>query len=167
MTLYATVEQNGTHLKRDLTIAQRHGKVYEIHACFPNSGDYHLRIYSKRKGQERSDQMQWALGYRVKSTHEVKACQTYPSTFQSFQDHAVYLSSPLTGRLQSNSQQHFQLLVPGASDVYVMTGDQRILLDSQGDQFSGNILPQPGDLILFAKFPDQQKLMGLLQYQVE
>ena len=167
VVMFATVEKDGPATRPASTLAQRQGGVYEIHACFPEPGLYRLRIFSQRRGQERSDRLQWALGYQVRVVPAARDCAGLPETFRSFQDHDVYLTAPMADRLSSRAPQQFQLSVPRAEKVYVKAGSELHYLQGRDHQFRGRIAAPPGELFLFAEFPGDEKAWGLLKYVVE
>jgi transglutaminase/protease-like cytokinesis protein 3 len=163
VVLSARVKGKDHEVIPDVTLAQRKGKTYEIRACFPTKGTYHLQINSRKKGGKA---MEWALGYKVRVRAAAKECRGYPITFGTFGEHDVYLTSPMMTPLPSDSSSYFSLQVPGAEMVYGVTGSERFILERDGQQFSGQVVARPGGLILYAQFPGQLKSWGILDYRV-
>ena len=104
----------------------------------PAAGSYVLRVFVARAGDRTAP-----LGaqYRVQSD---AASVTYPNGFpeiyRAFNDARAEVATPLSGRLAAGSAQAFDLRVPGASYVAVITADHRFhYLDRQGQHFCGSV----------------------------
>ncbi len=144
------------------TFCQRHGGTLLVHAAFPKSSDYILRIFAKDVSDP--GPAEWAVDYRIRGIRRSGASVVFPETYQGFMDHGVYLATPLSGRLRSGTGIPFRLAVPGAEEVMVDMGKSFRLLERKGEWFEGEVHALRGEITVYAKFPGEKQHCGLLKY---
>jgi len=91
---------------------------------------------------------------------------TYPRTTGSFAEAGASLRRPLEGRLEAGSAQDFEILVPGAEEVAVISGGEWTHLSRDGDVFWGDVVLSEGEAQVAARFSGVRSHRGLLTYAV-
>jgi len=164
------LDGGGRELPEGRTFAQREGQVegegevYVVRASFPAPGDYTLRIYGKRGGDpagEYTSVLEYAVVAGAGSEDG-----GYPKTLGTFAVVGARLIRPLEGRLQAGAQE-FELLVPGAGDVAVISGGVWTRLAKDGERFRGETALSRGEARVAARFSEDRGYGVLLVYDVE
>lgn len=140
-------------------LCQRDGDRYEISAHFPEPGSYILKAYGKRR--DNPGKYDSVLEYGVNASSGGGA--DFPMTFKAFDENGAHLFEPLEGRLKAGSSYLFRIMVPGARNVSVLSGEKWTALASQGEMFQGNATVEKGDLLVFGKFQGKE-WDGLVKY---
>lgn len=164
--LYSLLQQNDNTLPESLTFIQRNlNGEYEIHAVFPNTGEYILKLFAKNKEDVADAEL--SLSYIIEVNNGFKGMIGFPKTYPVFNEYGVYLYGPMDGYLKSGSTQKFHLKVPGADKVAVIINNEWFYLKKIVDLFEGNILIiNKGKIEVCAEFPDKSVYKVLLQYSV-
>jgi hypothetical protein len=158
------LDGGGRELPEGRTFAQREGEVYVVMASFPAPGDYTLRIYGKRGGDPAGEYTS-LLEYAVVAG-EGSEDAGYPRTLGTFAEAGARLIRPLEGRLPAGVQE-FELLVPGAGDVAVISGGVWTRLAKDGERFRGVAALSSGEARVAARFSEDRGYGVLLVYDVE
>jgi hypothetical protein len=158
------LDGGGRELPEGRTFAQREGEVYVVMASFPAPGDYTLRIYGKRGGDPAGEYTS-LLEYAVVAG-EGSEDAGYPRTLGTFAEAGARLIRPLEGRLPAGVQE-FELLVPGAGDVAVISGGVWTRLAKDGERFQGVAALSSGEARVAARFSEDRGYGVLLVYDVE
>lgn len=161
--LSAQLMQGEKDLAPSLTFAQRRGGEYRIEAECPQPGTYTLRVFAKRRADPGA--YAWALDYQAQAVHGNAALQGFPTTYAAFQERGAYLYEPRNGALPGGRSHAFKLRVPEAEQVAVVMGEQWVELRKQGEDFAGDVLIQPGEVGVYARFPGDEQYSGMLQYR--
>ena len=161
--IIASLLQDNIKLK-DLTFVQRNNDNYEINVAFPYSGEYILRIFTKRKSDP--GLYDWALDYKIRSTGSQGKLVGFPTTYEPFIKRNAYLYSPLSGNLRLYSRQKFKIRVPEAREVVVIVGKRWVPLNKKGDIFTGEVIIDDTEVTVYAKFPGERQYLGLLKYEI-
>lgn len=159
--LIARLEEDGRELPERFAFAQREGDRYRAYAALPEPGNYTFRIYSKRKGDP--GRYNGTLEYRIEAASGSEF--VFPETYEKFHECGAYLRAPLMGRLVAKTAQTFELEVPGAEKVAIISGDLWTHLAGEGKIFSGDAVPSKGDVRVLAMFPEDEGYHGLLRYE--
>ncbi|MGB4645586.1 MAG: hypothetical protein WBH76_06790, partial [Dictyoglomaceae bacterium] len=149
---------------KGLTFVQRNNDNYEINVAFPYSGEYILRIFTKRKSDP--GLYNWALDYKIRSTGSKGKLVGFPTTYEPFIKRNAYLYSPLSRNLRLYSRQNFKIRVPEAREVVVIVGERWVFLNKKGDIFTGEVIIDDTKVTVYAKFPGERQYSGLLEYEV-
>jgi len=160
--LSVELRQDDQKLLEWLTFAQRKGEKYQVDAVFPHAGDYILRIFAERKGDDGI--FEWMLDYKIRVSEGLPETVGFPETYRDFLGEEVYLYSPKAGYLESGSIQLFKLRVPRAESVVVIVNNKWHHLVKQGELFEGRVTIMTGEIMVAAKFPDREHYHRLLGY---
>jgi len=160
--LLAQLKQEHLELDKRFTFVQKFSGGYKIHVAFPRGGKYTLRLFAKQR-REPGD-YDWAMDYLIEAGKGMQGNIGFPETYSSFDEHDVYLYSPVKGRLKSGSTQKFKLRAPNAQEVAVVIDEKWSFLQKQGEVFEGNIDIRKGHLGVYARFAEGGQYSGLLKY---
>ncbi len=144
------------------TFVTRQDNYLIVSVAPPASGNYTLKIYGK-KGKE-------AQKYQKVITYEIQADKPvteFPKTYAHYSKHEVNLIEPLESNLPDYSSVYFSLKVPYARDVQLVNTKTNnwTALEGYGDYFQGYVDMEPGQNIVVAKFPDDDRYWHLLEYK--
>jgi hypothetical protein len=153
----------GRELEEQYTFTQREPGGFLIRVLFPQKGDYLLRIFAADKSLP-GDALDWALEYAI-TARSGKGGRKFPETYASFLTRDCHLETPLSQALPADTSVEFSLTVPGAQDVLVAINEAVSRLAARGGgRFSGAVPVGRGEVTVFAKFPDNARYEGLLEY---
>jgi hypothetical protein len=164
LLLARLLDDEGRQLPEDQTFAQREDDGYAVRSAFPKAGNYTLRIYVKRAGEPGGEYAS-AIEYAVLAEAGIEG-MTYPRTTGSFAEVGARLRRPLEGRLKAGSAQDFEILVPGAEEVAVISGGEWTHLSRDGDVFQGDVVLSEGKAQVAARFSGERSYRGLLEYDL-
>ncbi|MBN2289074.1 MAG: hypothetical protein JXQ83_07040 [Candidatus Glassbacteria bacterium] len=152
-------------LDESYVFIQKDTTRYDIHAVFPLTGEYLLRLYAKPKGREGA--YKEILNYLVTASARASQDTGFPLVYEQFRLQQSFLYSPLRGFLAPERPQHFSLRVPGAQNVAVVVGEQWNQLERQGEQFEGEVTFEPGATAeVYARLEGKMTYEALLEYVV-
>lgn len=135
---------------------------YKISLSPPEPGEYVLNIFAKRKDD--SDEMYpFVMAINVSALSGSK--RSFPEIFSDFQQLNAYLLAPLTGEIEAGSNQTFQIRIPEAEEVAVISGDRWNYLTGNGDIFQGNAIIRKGDVDVAVKRPGMRSFRTILRYR--
>lgn len=167
VVVVGAVLQGGKQLDERYAFTQRDGNHFSVRAAFPSPGSYVLRVFAGRKHDLRK-WCEWGLDYAVEVPQGSPTGGRFPKAFGAFLERNCYLQGPLSGVLRAAERVEFSLRVPGAEKVMVVRSEEAWWpLDRAGDRFSGEVLVDKGEVMVFAKFPGKSRYEGLLRYVVE
>ena len=145
-------------------LVNRQAEHLTISVAPPKAGTYELTIYAK----EKDDLGQYAevITYQIEATQPVAEL---PKTYSHFHQYQASLVEPLQAELQSNWSTYFNFVVPEAIDVQAINTDtkQWTPLNSYGSYFAGHVTIQPGNTVVVAKFPGDDRYWQLTEYFAE
>ena len=156
----AVLYKDNKRLDKSLTLVQRKGEQYEIHAVFPKSGDYLLRLFAKHQPDTNYQQ---ALDYTVKVNQGMSGKIGFPKTFAPFKENQGYLYTPKQAYLGAGTKQSFKLAI-SADKVAVLINDKWHHLEKQGNLFEGEVTIGMGKFSIFAKWSGNRSYSSLLEY---
>ncbi|MBN9418588.1 MAG: hypothetical protein J0I12_24265 [Candidatus Eremiobacteraeota bacterium] len=146
----------------------------EVRVRCPQPGTYRLVLFGRRREAAWQGNLKTPQRYKGLVEMEVRAqagvSRPFPKTFGSFQRGGAELLSPFDGRLRARSRQRFRLRVPGAEEVAVFAGKDFLgKLELKGSTYEGTFAcPARGiPLQVCAKFPQEARYWGLVEYQIE
>lgn len=164
--LYAELSPLGKDpLRAGYTLAERDGGKFRIRVVFPAPGAYQLRLFAHPPGERvfRDVVAEW----RVDAASGSDSAQV-PTICGPFSDAGCCLYRPFTRTLQAGAPQTFQIRVPGALHVGIITSGQILPLKAEGDLYTGVVTPLAGQLQIAAEFPAQPgAYAGLVIYDVQ
>ena len=158
----ARLEVGKHRLDDRFTFVQKHAETIDIHIRLPEPGQYRLRLYVKRKGE--AGKYKAALDYVIQASEGSPQNAGFPKVYAPFNEHGVYLHSPMSGYLKTGQDLSFKLEVPGAEKVAVVMGAKWLYLTRTDIAFEGNIPIPKGVFGVYALFPGTDKFHGLLEY---
>jgi transglutaminase/protease-like cytokinesis protein 3 len=126
-------------------------------------GTYTLEVYAREK-ESADDRLELAMIYNINNTQTPVASRMLPRQFGRFLTSRGNLISPRQ-YLLDEGQHQFDVVVPGARDVFVVNNDKMTALHRQGNRFYGTVPVISGDLKLAARFSGQD-LDILVEYMV-
>ncbi len=151
-------------LDESYVFIQKDTARYDIHAVFPLTGEYLLRLYAKLKGQEGS--YKEILNYLVKSSARASQNSGFPIAYEMLGLQHGFVYTPLQGFLNPGQQQ-FRLKVTGARSVAVVIGEEWHHLEAQGDLFQGEVTLEPGVVAgVYVRLHGKMTYDALLEYTV-
>lgn len=159
--MIATLKRGTSELK-SATFVQRDKDAYRISLAPPTKGDYKLSLFSKRATEQGN--YRWVMDYDVIAGDGSGDAGGFPETFEAFTKHNVRLFYPMNGRLKLTSTQNFKLYVPSAESVAIVADGQWTQLIKNGDIFEGAASIGTEDIMVFGKYPGNEKYSGLLKY---
>jgi transglutaminase/protease-like cytokinesis protein 3 len=126
-------------------------------------GKYTLEVYAREK-ESADDRLELAMIYNINNTQTPVANRMLARQYGRFLTSRGNLISPRhyildEGRLQ------FDIVVPGAREVYVVNNGKMTALHQQGNRYYGTVEVTGGDLKLAARFRGQD-LDILIEYMV-
>lgn len=144
------------------TLIQKGKNVTGIYVTVPSAGTYELKIFAKPK--EKPGEYYYVMSYRLVAS---QAGQPFPVTYGSFSNNKAYLASPLQQVLPAHQATYFQLNVPNAQEVQIISesSSKWTPLSANGSVFEGNILLEQGKVTVVAKFPNQSSYQSLIEYE--
>lgn len=144
------------------TLVQTGQNQTGVYITFPSAGTYELNIYAKPKGQE--GLYNQVMNYRLIASQRG---QEFPTIYQGFSDNQAYLGTPLQKTLPANQSVHFNLFVPNAQEVQVISerGSKWTPLSRSGNSFEGTVPIEQGQIIVVAKFSNQSSYQYLVEYE--
>lgn len=167
VAIIASLWQDDRELDRSLTLSQYQDGLYYISAVFPSRGNYILRIFVNQKNSESFD---WAMDYDVEADSGAGIFASFPKTFLGFQQHNVYLHSPMQGYLKGNTEYFFMINVPGANRVGIIEGGiftpLEKTLKNDDDLYSGKITIGSEDFQIGVRFNEGNEYIILLAYKI-
>lgn len=154
----ARLEQTDTKLPASLTFSQPIAGTYTISVIPPQAGTYQLKLFAKYRAD--SGDYEWVAEYSVEASKGELG--SFPETYTMFMKSNSYLHEPMTGSLSGNP--NFKLQVPGADEVAVVIDGDFHPLQRSGDTFEAKVPINGNSVGVYARFPDNPKYQGLLQY---
>ncbi len=148
--------------------------VLEVRVRCPQAGTYRLSLFGRRRESAWQGNLKTPQTYKglveVELSSQVGAARPFPKTFGSFQRGGAELLAPFDGRLRARSRQRFRLRVPEAQEVAFFGGKDFLgKLELKGSVYEGTIIcPARGvPLQICAKYPQEARYWGLVEYQME
>ena len=161
----ATLLKNETTLDGHRTFVQLEGNDLVIRAMPIERGDHTLRLFAKAPGEP--GDYAWVLDYHIEFAGHPDRGAGYPRMFAAFQENGVLLMEPLTGALESGSNQRFRLRLPAAEQAAVVVGENWTFLQRSEGIFQGDVTITPGLVGVYAKYPGHKDFDALLEYTRE
>lgn len=158
---------------KNWTFSQSPRGFLETRVRCPAAGNFTLRVYARQRQKawqgNLSDPAKFP-GIALVKVEATRASSTpFPKTFGSFQRAGAELLEPLDGVLKSGRDRRFRLRVPEAEKVVVFAGDNQVAeLDAKSSVFQGilTVPVQSPPLQVCAKYPQESRYWGLVEYQV-
>lgn len=148
--------------------------VLEVRLRCPQAGNYRLALFGRQREAAWQGNLKSPQSYKGLVELQVRAQsgfnKPFPRTFGSFQRGGAELLMPFDGRLRSKSRQRFRLRVPGAQEVAFFGGKDYLgKLAQKGSLYEGTVLcPARGvPLQVCAKYPQEDRYWGLVEYEIE
>ena len=148
--------------------------VLEVRVRCPQPGSYRLILFGRRREAAWQGNLKTPQSYKglveIQVRSQVGAPRPFPKTFGSFQRGGAELLGPFDGRLKARSRQRFRVRVPGAEEVAVFAGKDFLgKLERKGSLYEGSFTcPARGiPLQVCAKFPQEARYWGLVEYEME
>ena len=150
--------------EENTVLVNRDAEYITVSVAPPQAGTYDLTIYAKEK--DSLDQYSEVIKYQIEATDPVAEL---PKTYSHFHQYQASLLEPLQAELQQNWSTYFNLVVPEAIDVQVLNTENKqwTPLNSYGSYFAGHVTIQPGNTVVVAKFPGDDRYWQLAEYWAE
>jgi len=157
----ASLKSEETPVQENYTFVQKQGDNIIINASFPEKGEYKLDIFAKPKDDSNSYPL--IVSYNILASG---SGSKFPKTFQHFNQYNGYLETPLNNYLNPNQNTYFKVKVDQATEVKVVNKSSNKWhdLERYGNVFAGNVNVGNGDIIVYAKFPQDSRYWALLEY---
>lgn len=146
----------------------------EVRLRCPQPGKYRLALFGRQREAAWQGSLKAPQRYKGLVELEVRAqagvTKPFPKTFGSFQRGGAELLTPFDGRLSARSRQRFRLRVPGALEVAFFGGKAYLgKLEQKGSFYEGMVIcPARGvPLQVCAKYPQEERYWGLVEYEIE
>jgi Transglutaminase-like domain len=163
--MMADLSKGSQMLDESYVFIQQDSIRYDVHAVFPLTGEYLLRLYAKPKSEEGT--YKEILNYHVSASARASQDSGFPLVYEEFRLCRGFVYSPMQGFLSPGQPQRFSLKVPGARKVAVVIGEQWHQLEPRGDLFEGEVTLEPGVVAgIYAQPPRKMTYEALLEYSV-
>ena len=161
--LAAGLWQGDKAFTNDYTFIQNANGRIEANVEFPAPGDYAVRLFAKKKGQEGSYTM--AVEYGVTAAGAKEGRAGFPKVYEDFNERMCQLRTPMNRYLKAGTRPTFSLSVPGATKVLVLNeAEKEWTTLKRGTDFRGEARIAPGNVIVCAEFPGAKGYAYLLKY---
>jgi hypothetical protein len=145
--------------------AQADYGTYRVNVIFPEEKEYSLKIYGKKR--DLGGGYPFLFSYKIYNQIGADANLIFPAAYSAFNERACYLNEPLKKSLVFNEWQDFSLKIPGAEKAaVVIDGKWTHLGDDSDYNFSGNVHISGQDVMVYAKFSENENYTALLKYKV-
>lgn len=145
-------------------LIQRTSGDLELFTAIKKTGEYILRIFAKKK--QSAGSMEWTADYMVKIPSGMKPGIHFPKLQSAFQDIDAKLIEPMQGSLKSGDEVSFKIDAPGTDGVAVIINGNYNWLIKRGDSYNGDISIDGKQVLVAAKFANQESCYVLLKYLV-
>jgi transglutaminase/protease-like cytokinesis protein 3 len=152
VSLLVQLLQNGQILDPTLTYVYRTKEEATLTALFPQTGEYILRLFVKRRGSA-DRQFDKALDYQVNVAQAILTPASFPVLFQGFDDYGLKLKSNALHDLEVDGNTSIEL--SSGTDVDVIAS-----LDRNGTKLAEGytfVQSENGDHVIRAIFPQRGK----------
>ena len=161
----AKLQRGGQDVPGEMAFAQREDRRVHVYCLFPQPGTYTLLIFARPLASE--GDYDEAIEYRVHATEACQAGASCPLVYDAFRQAGACLVAPLYGCLEAGTQEQFDLTVPGATDVVVISGGAWTRLTANGDRDDGVADIAVGKVTVCAQFPGKDGYSGVAEYEAE
>jgi len=120
------LDEEGRRLPSRLTSVRRSDNEILVMVASPGTGDYTLRIYSRRGGGEDQKAYDWTLDYRIKAGPDAQVQPGYPVVWDSFWDMGLKAESHPEGVIEAGPE--LEVIISAPEDVLLLAR----LLDEEG-----------------------------------
>ncbi|MDH4121591.1 MAG: hypothetical protein OEV94_07795 [Deltaproteobacteria bacterium] len=160
----AVLSQEGREIPGAAFAHQNRGEIF-VETNYGQAGNYLLKIFAKPAGDP--GQYSLVLEYPFTGGSPGRPAEAYPKPFEYFNQIGGYLDEPKSGMVRAGQTLNVRVNLPGTDQAFIHTGGKLVPLARNGSQFSGQVLPAVGDMVLFGAPPGETKLRGLLQFQAQ
>jgi len=166
--LQAQLESADIELPRDYCFTQREGDRYAVYVRFPAAGKYQLVIFARDAAAPRETKLREVVTYHITASAG-SADNLMPKRYGSFPDHNVSLTQPWNGVLTVGTAVMFELTVPGATHVLLISNgkDWVEMTRVHDDHFKQQLQIVPGSIAIGAQFEASNSYVMLLEYKVK
>jgi hypothetical protein len=161
--LLASLERDGTRLDPSSTFVRSENGVHTIMAVFAQPGMHTLNVYAKRKSEKGNYNAVLTSRFNCVAMKDLHV--GFPTVYDQYREYDAFLFSPMDGQLKSGEPHTYQIRVPRAEDVAVLSNGQWSHLKRSGDVFEGNAVIGMGKAELFARFPGSKQFVALLAFE--
>jgi len=146
------LDERGRKLPRRFTQVRRSSGDLIVRAACPGPGNYTLRIYSKREGEDEDGEVyDWTLDYRIEAGLKAKAQTGFPVVWETFWDMGIDAKShPDEGVIEAGSE--FTVTFSAPEDVSLLAR----LLDDEGRELAEDrtiAQREDDEYVVMASFP--------------
>ncbi|MBN2423456.1 MAG: arylamine N-acetyltransferase [Calditrichaceae bacterium] len=153
---------NRTELDVMFIFTQNQKNKTEIRAVFPESAQYTLRLFAKRKSD--SHTYTWIMDYLIDAKKTSTQLMGFVEKYSLFDDLNGYVYKPLNRFLNPGSVTNFQLRIDKVNQVVFIKNDRIIPLTLNGSLYSGS-LPIDGDeTVIAVKLNEGNQYHYILRY---
>ncbi len=157
----ANLKLNDQEVEKNYILVQKNKENITINTAFPTAGNYKLEIFAKK--EDNSKYYPHIVTYDVIAHN---ATEKFPLTYSHFYQNNGYVETPLTKSLNTNQFYYFKLKIENAIEVKILDESSNNWTDliKYGDLFAGSARITTGKVIVFAKFPEDNRYWALLEY---
>jgi hypothetical protein len=131
----------------------------------PQAGRHTVEIHVMRNAAD--PQTLPIIEYSVQFPAAASSAQPFPTTFTSYLEKDIRLTSPVQGTLAAGVPTQFRLAADGATSLELFHNGKPIkTLTKDGRIHSAVVELPPGEVYVFAMYPNASQYTGLLKYQV-
>lgn len=131
----------------------------------PQAGRYGVEIHVMRNATDA--QTLPIIEYSVQFPAGANSAQPFPTTFTSYLDKDIRLTAPLQGTLSAGVPTQFRLAAEGATSLELFQNGKPIKTLTKNGQIHSTLVElSPGEVFVFAMYPNATQYTGLLKYQV-
>ena len=158
--IMASLYRGSQRLEESLTLVERQGRKSTVSFSTPERGEYRLMVFA---GDPKSERAESAVVFEVKSSTRGPF---FPTTSKAFTDEQVRLISPRTS-IPAGKEAEFVLHAPGAVALMAVIGEEQVLFEKSGDQFSLKLAPSGDKVNVFGNYDGGSQYRGLVDIPVD
>lgn len=140
---------------------QRKGETVELHARFPEPGLWYIGVQAGWKGKNGRG----AVSINITVDRGYSQCPRFPETHGNITFQDFYIKEPRVRILPAGEKVRFSVESGEAREVAVFVEQKKILLEQEGNTFSGDVPLSPGKITLSAKYQGTNYFRQVLYYE--
>lgn len=145
-------------------LVQRRGNAAQVHALFPEPGQWRLNLFARSLGREEPYRLVAAFAFEATAGTDLR----FPTTYKVFTELGATVLEPLQGPLALGSSVRFSIRAPGAQSVAVVQAGSSWthLIRQEDGVFSASVpITSAQPARVFARLTESDKRwQGLLEY---
>lgn len=162
--LFCNIKRQDSNLEGPVSMIYRLHEQQRLVAKFPEPDEYELLIFASQTEFNPDSSIFLVYSYLIQSNVR----PAYPSLpYITDTDRNFELREPLLNELHLNKSYTFKVDVPGAQQVVMLHGPERIQAQKTDDFFEATVDIRHPELKVTAVYPAEEKLVPLILYRAK